>query len=484
MMATGCYTAPVTSVSRRAFLAAPAALAQTRRPNVVFILTDDQRWDCLGIAGHPFLKTPNLDRIAKEGAYFRNAFCTTALCSPSRASFLSGLYAHTHGVQNNFTDFPAALASWPAMLKSSGYTTAYIGKWHMGEDKDDPRPGFDYWASHRGQGKYFDNEFNINGKRRQVPGYYSHVVTDMATKWIAEQNARPFALILGHKAPHGAWVPEKKYEHAFDNVPVRMPPTADPDPGKPAWVRERLNTWHGIHGNLYGHKDFSVFYRNYHATILSVDDSVGAIYDALKRAGQLDNTILVFASDNGFLLGEHGSIDKRVMWEESIRIPMLMRYPAAIPKPVQVDRMVLNQDVAPTVLDLCGVRPPATMQGRSMKPLLTGDTRGWRTSFLYEYNFENEFPYTPNVRGVRTDRWKYIHYPEGEGLPDKHKAELYDLRSDPHERRNLIDSPAHKNTLNTLKRELAELQRRTGALPDRMPVSPKLRMEDPDAKIR
>jgi arylsulfatase A-like enzyme len=474
----------MSSFTRRTFLAASAAFAQTRRPNVVFILTDDQRWDCMSIAGHPFLKTPNLDRIAKEGAYFKNAFCTTALCSPSRASYLSGLYAHTHGVQNNFTEFPSKLANWPSMLKSAGYTTGYIGKWHMGEENDSPRPGFDHWASHRGQGKYFDNEFNINGKRHQVPGYYSQVVTEMATKWIGEQNDKPFALILGHKAPHGAWMPEKKYEHVFDNIPAKKPETAMPDEGKPSWVRERLDTWHGINGNLYGHKDFGVFYRNYHATVLSVDDSVGAIYNALKQSGQLDNTILIFASDNGFLLGEHGSIDKRVMWEESIRIAMLMRYPAAIPKPVQVDRMVLNQDVAPTVLDLCGIRPPAGMQGMSMKPLLTGNARGWRTSFLYEYNFENEFPYTPNVRGVRTDRWKYIHYPNGEGQPDTSKAELYDLQNDPSERKNLIDSPAHKQTLAMLKNELAALQRRTGALPDRMPVNPKLRMEDPDAKIR
>jgi len=480
-------------MNRRSFLAGAAGTlagwscrtSKPRRPNVVFVLTDDQRWDCLSCAGHPFLKTPNLDRMAAEGARFRNAFVTTSLCSPSRASFLSGLYAHTHKVRNNFTEFPTSIPSYPQLLQAAGYRTAYIGKWHMGENNDEPRPGFDYWASHRGQGKYYDTEFNINGKRQVLKGYYTHRVTELAVDWLSKQARPPFALIVGHKAPHGVWIPEPKYEHVYDHLEIKKPKTADDvGKGKPAWVRERLSTWHGINGNLYGTNDFGKFIRTYHATILSVDDSMGEVYAALQRSGELDNTIFVFASDNGFLLGEHGSIDKRVMWEESIRIPFLVRYPALIRSPKLVDEMVLNIDLAPSLLDLCGVPLKANVQGRSWKPLLEGNHAGWRKSWYYEYNFENEFPYTPNVRGVRTEEWKYIHYPNGEGQKDTYLAELYNIKNDPLETNNLIDKPEAQAILAELKRELRRLQEETGALPDEMPLNPKLRMENPDEKIR
>jgi N-acetylglucosamine-6-sulfatase len=478
-------------LNRRSFAcaAAGAAFCQTpksaARPNIVFVLTDDQRADCLSRNGHPFLKTPHLDRLASEGAYFNKAFCTTALCSPSRATFLSGNYSHVHGVANNFTEYPVKMQSWPGLLRAAGYRTAYIGKWHMGEENDNPRPGFDYWASHKGQGKYFDTEFNINGKRQEVKGYYTHVVTEMAKDFLSKRGKQPFAMVLGHKAPHGIWIPEKKYEHAFDNVRISKPKTAMPGPDKPAWVRERIGTWHGINGPLYGSKDYDTFIRTYHATILSVDDSIGELRTALERTGDLDNTVFIFASDSGFLLGEHGSIDKRVMWEESIRIPMMIRYPRAIRAGTRVESLVLNNDVAPTVLELCGVAAKQPMQGRSLAPLFAGKpVPNWRKSFFYEYNFEDEFPYTPNVRGVRTDRWKYIHYPNGEGQPETHKAELYDLRSDPQETRNLADAPAGKETLISLRRELMSLKKQFGAVPDRMPVNPKVRYEDPKQSIR
>lgn len=479
-------------VNRRSFLAASvagAAFCQTSktaaRPNVVFVLTDDQRADCLSRNGHPFLKTPHLDRIAAEGAYFNNAFCTTALCSPSRATFLSGNYAHSHGVMNNFTEYPPTLQSWPGLLRSAGYQTAYIGKWHMGEENDSPRPGFDYWASHKGQGKYYDTEFNINGKRQELKGYYSHVITDLAKDWLGKREKRPFALLIGHKAPHGIWIPEKKYEHVFDHVKIAKPATATPGADKPDWVRERIGTWHGINGPLYGSKDYDTFVRTYHATILSVDDSIGELRAALERTGELDNTIFIFASDSGFLLGEHGSIDKRVMWEESIKIPLMIRYSRAIRAGTTADNLVLNHDVAPTVLDLCGVKARQPMQGQSLVPLLGGKPGpNWRKSFFYEYNFEDEFPYTPNVRGVRTERWKYIHYPNGEGQPETHKAELYDLQADPRETRNLIEAPEARSTLASLKRELAGQKKQFGAVPDRMPLNPKVRYDPPKPSIR
>lgn len=480
-------------INRRTFLASAAAGLATacsrrggRPPNVLYILTDDQRWDCLGVAGHPYLKTPHLDRLANEGARFANAFVTTSICSPSRASFLSGQYAHQHGVQNNFTDYPRTLASWPARLQQTGYETAYIGKWHMGEEDDTPRPGFDHWISHRGQGKYWDTGFNINGRREEVKGYYTHTVTEMALDWLKRPRAKPFALCLGHKAPHGKWIPEPKYAKAFDHIEIKRPVTAGlTGPNVPAFVGERVKTWHGIDGNLYGHANFEEFVRCYHATILSVDDSVGELYGALEKSGELDNTLIVFAGDNGFLLGEHASIDKRVMWEESIRIPLLMRYPRAIPRPAVVNEMVLNQDVAPTVLDLCGAAPLEGIPARSCRRLLAGQKDpDWRKSFYYSYNYEAEFPYTPNVRGVRTDGWKYIHYPNGDGSPDKHMAELYDVAADPLEQKNLINEPGAREKAEELKAELRRLQESVGAWPDTMPVNPQLKMELPEESIR
>jgi N-acetylglucosamine-6-sulfatase len=411
----------------------PGATAQGNSTNVVIILTDDQRADCIGSADRPYLgiKTPHLDRLAAEGARFRNAFVTTSLCSPSRASMLSGLYGHTHDVVNNFTDFPADLPSYPRQLKAAGYETAYIGKFHMGEDKDEPRAGFDHWVSHSGQGRYDANTFNVNGQRVTKQGYYTRVVTEMAVDWLRREHERPFLLILGHKAPHGPFVPEDRYAHAFDDVAFGYPESAFDLAGKPKWVEERLDTWHGIYGPLYefrkdfpdrspaGVERFRDFVRSYLGTILSVDDSVGEVCRALKETGRLDDTLVIFTSDNGFLLGEHGMIDKRTMHEESIRIPLLARLPGRIRPGTVVDQMVLNIDLAPSIVDLCGTPALPRVHGRSFAPLLAGKTEGWRKSWFYEYNYEKQFPYTPNVRGVRTDDWKYVHYPRGDGGPDR-----------------------------------------------------------------
>jgi len=286
-----------------------------RRPNVVFILTDDQRWDNMGCAGHPFLKTPNIDRLAAEGVMFRNAFVTTSLCSPSRASFLSGLYAHSHGVIDNFTDYPARMTSFPMRLKEEGYETAYVGKWHMSEGDDSIRPGFDYWVSHKGQGNYFDSTFNVNGQQQVLKGYYTERVTDLAVDWIRKPRAKPFVMILGHKAPHTPFTPEPKYAHIYDDIKIEYPKSAFTLDDKPEWVKQRIDTWHGIYGPLYGFRekfpdtrpesvnDFARFVRDYTATIRSVDDSVGRVYQTLKDIGQLDNTLFIFARDNGMFLG-------------------------------------------------------------------------------------------------------------------------------------------------------------------------------------
>jgi N-acetylglucosamine-6-sulfatase len=477
----------------------PAGVRAAERPNVLFILTDDQRWDCLSRAGHPDLKTPHIDRLAKEGVFFANAFCTTSLCSPSRASLLSGLYAHSHKVVNNFTEYPNELASFPRQLQSAGYETAYIGKWHMGEENDGKRPGFDHFVTHKGQGKYFDTEFNFDGSdRRVVPGYYTHVVTDMALDWLKKPREKPFLLMLGHKAPHSFYTPEPKYAHAFDGVRIEYPASAFQLDDKPAWFKTRLETWHGIYGPLFDYrkkfpdsrpeavKDFAAMTRGYWGTILSVDDSVGRIYEALKAQGQLDNTVIVFVGDNGLLSGEHGMVDKRTMHEPSIRVPLVVRYPGLTPpeQPRTVEKMVLHIDMAPSLLDLCGVAPLENIHGKSWKKLAQGDPAGWRSAWFYEYNYEKQFPYTPNVRGVRTDEWKYIRYPHGDGGPDRHMAELYQLSVDPEESRNLIADPRHAGKVRELQAELVRLMQETGIEQDEMPLDAGIKKELPDLKIR
>lgn len=476
-----------------------AEAADAVRPNILFILCDDLRWDSLGCAGHPYLKTPHIDRLANEGLFFANAFCTTSLCSPSRASILSGLYAHTHGVTNNFTEFPADMASFPKLLHDAGYETAYIGKWHMGEDNDEKRPGFDYFVTHKGQGKYFDTEFNLDGKKREVvPGYYTTVVTDMATDWLKQPRSKPWVMMLGHKAPHSFYFPETKYQHAFDGVEVKYPDTAFHLETQPKWIKERLPTWHGIYGPLFewrkkfpddrpeAVKDFANMIRAYWGTILSVDDSVGRLTALLKESGQLDNTIIVFMGDNGLLNGEHGMVDKRTMHEPSIRVPLVVRYPGltAAAKPQRVTRMVLTEDIAPSLLDLCGVPAPEKLHGRSWKKLIQTGDPDWRHSFLYHYNYEKQFPYTPNIRGVRTDDWKYAHYPHGDGQPDRHLAELYDLKNDPEERHNLIADPKYADQLRVLQAELKRVMADVGITQDKMPVDEGIKQQLPDQKIR
>jgi arylsulfatase A-like enzyme len=482
-----------------AFAAALHAQQPAAKPNVLVVLCDDLRWDHLGCAGHPNLKTPNIDRLAKEGVRFANAFCTTSLCSPSRASILSGLYAHKHGVTNNFTEFPANVPSLQENLHKAGYDTGYVGKWHMGEDNDEKRPHWNYWASHKGQGKYFDTEFNVNGERKVIPGYYTTVATDLAKTFISrDHGGKPWMLFLGHKAPHSFYTPEEKYAHVFDDVRVPYPKSAFNLKDKPTWYTDRLHTWHGIYGPLFewrkqfpndkpeAVKDFENMIHGYWSVILSVDDSVGALTKQLEESGQLDNTIVVFMGDNGLLNGENGMVDKRAMHDASIRIPIIVRYPGLVAKdkPKAETAQVLTLDLAASLLELCGADPLPNIHGKSwVKQVKTGD-KGWRTAWFYEYNYEKQFPYTPNIRGVRTDSWKYMHYPHGDGSEDKHMAELYDLKNDPGESKNLINDPKHDAKKRELQVQLADLMDKAGLEEDKMPIDEGVKKELPDQKIR
>jgi arylsulfatase A-like enzyme len=469
------------------------------RPNVLFVLCDDLRPDALGCYGSKHVKTPHIDRLAKEGVLFKNTFCTTSLCSPSRASILSGLYAHAHGVTNNFTEYPATMPSFPGLLRDAGYATGYFGKYHMGEENDDPRPGFDMFITHKGQGKYFDTEWNIHGKERKViPGYYTTVVTDMALDWLKQQSGdKPWCAFIGQKAPHSFYTPEPKYEHSFDDVRVPYPATAFQLEDKPAWIKQRLHTWHGIYGPLFewrkkfpddrpeAVKDFENMVHGYWGTVLSVDDSMGRLLAWLEESKQLHNTLIIFMGDNGLLEGEHGMVDKRTAHEASLRIPAIARLPAlGIGK--AIEQQVLTVDIAPSVLELCGVSALPKSHGKSWVKLVQEGDAEWRTAWFYHYNYEKQFPYTPNVRAIRTDRWKYIHYPHGDGSPDKHLAELYDLHADPSEAKNLISKPELATEVTHLQAQLAKLMLATGLdqKTDKMPLDEGVKSELPDAKIR
>lgn len=438
-----------------------AAAAPPARPNIVFILMDDLRWDALGSMGHPFVKTPNIDRIAREGALFANYFVTTPLCSPSRASLLTGQYVHTHGVtgNGNNNELSHKLVTFPRLLHGSSYETAYVGKWHMGND-DMPRPGFDRWVSFRGQGVYADPEINVDGKSGPVTGYMTDILNQHAVEFVRRARQKPFALYLAHKAVHGPFTPAERHQDWYGNDPIpRRPNCDDTLEGKPALTREvpaeaakKQAAKKQAAKKQQAPPSGEQLIRNQLRALMAVEDGVGMIFKALEDTGQLDNTMLVFSSDNGYFWGEHKLGDKRWSYEESIRDPLLVRYPKLIKAGTKIEQDALNIDLAPTFLELGGVRPPKWMQGRSLLPLLKGGAADWRKSFLIEYFAEEQFPRTPAWQGVRTPRWKFTHYPDLQGMD-----ELYDLQADPYEMKNLINDPAAARALSQMKDELQRL---------------------------
>jgi len=439
----------------------PAAAAPAARPNIVFILVDDLRWDALGSMGHPFVKTPNIDRIARQGALFANYFVTTPLCSPSRASILTGRYVHAHGVtgNGNNNELSHKLVTFPRLLHDSGYETAYVGKWHMGTD-DMPRPGFDRWVSFRGQGVYVDPEVNIDGKSGRVTGYMTDILNQHALDFVKRARQKPFALYLAHKAVHGPFTPAERHQDWYANDPIaRRPNCNDTLEGRPALTREvpaeaarKQAAKKQAAKKQQAVSSGEQLIRNQLRALMAVEDGVGMIFKALEETGQLDNTMLVFTSDNGYFWGEHKLGDKRWSYEESIRDPLLVRYPKLIKAGTRIEQDALNIDLAPTFLELGGVRPPKQMQGRSLLPLLKGGAADWRRSFLTEYFAEEQNPRTPTWQGVRTPRWKFTHYPELQGMD-----ELYDLQADPYEMKNLINDPAAAQALSQMKDELQRL---------------------------
>ena len=443
-------------ITRRQFLAGAAAVpllavnrafAAEDRPSFAFILTDDHRWDWLGCAGHPWLRTPNIDRIAREGARFTNAFVTTSLCSPSRASFLTGRYAHSHGVINNQLPLDPAVPTFPQVLQRAGYDTALIGKWHM-DGQEGPQPGFSRWVSPKGQGLYHDPMFNIDGRNVETPGYFTDIVTKYAVEWLRQPRKSPFCLYLAHKAVHGNFECAVRHSKLYSDI--QFTPRAninDTREGKPQWVRNAKRFPPGS-------EDYAALVqrvKDYSRTLMAVDESVGRILRTLEELGVIDSTVVVFAGDNGFFFGEHGLLDKRAAYEESIRIPLLMRYPRLIRPGSLIEPIALNIDMCPTFLDLAGIELPKGVEGRSWRPILSGRKTGWRGDFLYEYFYDSEAKKRPPMRGVRTERWKYITYPDSDNC-----AELYDLKNDPLEMRNLAGEPSAAGVAAEMKARMAE----------------------------
>jgi N-acetylglucosamine-6-sulfatase len=442
---------------------------QRRRPNIVFILIDDLRWDELGITGHPFLKTPHIDRIGREGALFRNAFMTTPLCSPSRASFLTGQYAHTHGITDNVDRSVAShkLITFPLLLQRAGYATAFIGKWHMGND-DSPRPGFDRWVSFKGQGSYINPEINEDGRDVNPQGYITDLLTDYAVEFIKRRHEKPFLVYLAHKAIHPEvmqhgdgsvnladaerFIPAERHRNLFAGKRIpRRRSAMRPPLGKPA-LQRTIGDLQPL-GPKTATSNETVLGRV--RSVMAVEEGVGKILKALEESNQLDDTVIVLASDNGYFYGEHGlSVERRLAYEESIRMPLLMRYPRLIKAGTVRDEFALNIDVSPTLLELAGVSPPEATEGRSLVPVLRSSAGEWRSSFLIEYYSDKVFPRMLKMgyKSVRTSRWKYIHYVELDGMD-----ELYDLKADPYEMKNLINHPSATRPLAELKRELGRL---------------------------
>jgi N-acetylglucosamine-6-sulfatase len=425
-----------------------------RQRNIIFILSDDHRYDFMGFLDKPkFLETPNMDRMAREGAHVDNASVTTSLCSPSRATILTGLYSHKHKVIDNGSPVPEGTKFIGEYLQRAGYETAFIGKWHMGEAKDDPRAGFDHWVSFKGQGLYYNPDLNVDGQRIKSKGYVSDILTDYAIKWLKKKRNKPFFLFLSHKAVHAMFEPAQRHLGKYDKVeleyPANMANTEENYKNKPRWVREQRNSWHGVDFMYHGSMDFDTFYRRYCETILGIDDSIGVILNTLGELELDKSTLLFYMSDNGFCFGEHGLIDKRHMYEPSMRVPLLVRCPEMIKPGIKIDKLVQNIDIAPTIFAAAGLKPLPNMDGKSLLPLLQGKDSDWRNEVYYEYYWERDFPHTPTVFGVRTEKYKYMTY---HGIWDI--DELYDLKNDPDEMYNLITKADMKDIIIELRNKV------------------------------
>ena len=469
-----------------------ARTAGKNRPNIIYIMTDDHASHALSCYGSKINKTPNLDRIAKEGMRFDNCFCTNSICAPCRAVVLTGKHSHINGVKDNRLRFDGSQQTFPKLLQKAGYQTAMIGKWHL---KTDPT-GFDYWNVLPGQGSYYNPATKEMGKQQKYTGYVTDIITDHALKWLkGREPNKPFCLMYQHKAPHRNWQPGPKHLSMYDDVTIPEPDTLFDDysgRGRAAkeqdmsiektmnsqdlklvaprnLTAEQKKLWDAEYNpknqafqkaNLQG-KDlirwkYQRYIKDYLRCIASVDDNVGRLLDYLDESGLTANTIVIYTSDQGFYLGDHGWFDKRFMYEESLRMPFMVRYPKEIKAGSVNNDLVQNLDFAPTFLDFAGLPKPEDMQGESIRKLLQGKTPGkWRESIYYHYY---EYPAVHSVKrhyGVRTKRHKLIHF-----YHDIDEWELYDMQKDPDELKNVLNDPAYADVVKELKAELKRLRKK------------------------
>ncbi len=476
---------------------------QVDRPNIIYIMTDDHGYQAISAYGGQLNETPNIDKIADEGILFTRSFVTNSICSPSRAVMLTGKFSHMNGQQINSQKFDGSQVTFPKLLQKEGYQTAMIGKWHLGSDPT----GFDYWNILPGQGDYYNPDFIEMGTKSRVEGYVTNLITDFSLDWLKNRDKeKPFAMLMHHKAPHRCWMPDTKYLEKYNDVKFPLPDNFYDDYENRTAAAEqkmhikdfcpvndlkmydkegeiegklrkyferqinRMNAaqradWDKAYdkeikyykeANLTGKElmewRYQRYLEDYLRCIASVDDSVGEVLDYLEENGLAENTLVVYTSDQGFYLGEHGWFDKRFMYEESFRTPLLMKLPSRFKK-ATVDHLVQNIDYAPTFLDLAGVQVPGAMQGKSLVPLLEEGNTEWRDALYYHYY---EYPGPHSVKrhyGVRTDRYKLIHF-----YNDIDQWELYDLQEDPTEMDNLFGDKAYAKIEAELQDKLVEMR--------------------------
>ena len=450
-----------------------------KKPNFLVILIDDLRFDEFGAGGHPYMKTPHIDRIAREGALFERAFHTTPICSPNRASIMTGQYASRHGIIDNVARDAMShrLPNYHGVLQALGYETAHVGKWHMGNDGR-PRPGYDHWISFDGHGRLQDPKLNINGTYEQKSGYITDLLNDYALEFLARKRAKPFSLFLAHKAVHPdaeqaadgtldlvGYVPAERHKDLyrgclFPKLPNMLPPEKVAKQ-KPAWAEafelKRSERSRRLLEPIHAGSQEEIRLRA--AMMASVDEGVGRIFERLERSGELDRTLVLFLGDNGYFFGEHGlGPERRFAYEAGIRSPFAVRFPAAVKAGRKIEDLVICQDIAPTLIELAGGKPGPQIQGRSLVPVLRGKKpRDWRKSILIEYWAEQAMPWLVGMtyKAIRTDRYKYIHWVNRGRAGEL--DELYDLEKDPWELKNLNASPAHRRVRAKLKNELRRL---------------------------
>jgi arylsulfatase A-like enzyme len=466
----------------------PESAVRVPRPNVLFVMTDDQTVREMSCYGSTILQTPNMDRIAAGGTRFANCFTTNSLCAPARGTVLTGAFSHIHGIRGNSEQADAIevldpnIPTFPELLREQGYQTGLVGKYHI---RQDPR-GFDYWCIHPGQGEYFDPVFIENGKRIQKQGYATDITTDLALEFLERRDPnRPFCLVYQFKAPHRPFTPAPRHAHMFEDIEIPEPETFhdDYETRRIAALAEDMRFDVSIAGDYddipadldaAGRKRwlYQRMMKDRFRTIYGVDENLGRVLDYLDENGLADDTLILYTSDHGYFLGDHGWYDKRFMYEPSLRIPLVARYPRVGITGHVADELVMNIDFAPTILDFAGLPIPESVQGRSLRPLMEGKSPpDWRQSVYYAY-YENSWvlagkgdeamaePYlyfTPHRigphRGVRTQRYKLIeYYAEGDYW------ELFDLERDPHELRNLYGQPGYEELTEELRSELQRLR--------------------------